>query len=71
MRRRERTRHLIELGGLIVKAELVDLTEDDRTVIFGLLLAAASALRGNNSRQQSLLWRRLGSRGFTSEPEDA
>lgn len=28
--RRERTRHLIELGGVVVKAGLVDLTDDDR-----------------------------------------
>ena len=27
--RRKRTRHLIELGGLVVKAELVNLTGDD------------------------------------------
>ena len=34
-RRRERTRHLIELGGLIQKAGLVDLTDDDRATILG------------------------------------
>jgi hypothetical protein len=28
--RRERTRHLIELGGLVQKAGLVELTDDDR-----------------------------------------
>jgi hypothetical protein len=28
--RRQRTRHLIELGGLVVKAGVVDLTGDDR-----------------------------------------
>src|SRR5690349_13844802 len=36
--RRERTRHLIELGGLLVKAGIVDLVDDDRAVIFGALL---------------------------------
>jgi hypothetical protein len=36
--RRKRTRHLIELGGLIVKAGLVSLTDDDRATIFGALL---------------------------------
>ncbi|MCP4028766.1 MAG: conjugal transfer protein TraD, partial [Sphingomonas sp.] len=35
MKRRERTRHLIELGGLIVKAGLVDLTDDDRATLYG------------------------------------
>jgi len=28
--RRERTRHLIELGGLVQKAGLVELVDDDR-----------------------------------------
>jgi Conjugal transfer protein TraD len=31
--RRERTRRLIELGGLVVKAGLVDLTDDDRATL--------------------------------------
>ena len=30
IKRRERTRQLIELGGLVAKAELVELTDDDR-----------------------------------------
>lgn len=38
MQRRERTRHLIELGGLVQKAGLVDLTGDDRATIYGALL---------------------------------
>src|ERR1700743_958370 len=33
--RRKRTRHLIELGGLVVKASIVDLTGDHRATIFG------------------------------------
>jgi len=36
--RRKRTRHLIELGGLIVKSGVVELTGDDRAVILGALL---------------------------------
>jgi hypothetical protein len=35
--RRKRTRHLIELGGLVVKARVVDLTGDDRAIIFAAL----------------------------------
>ena len=42
MKRRARTLQLIELGGLVAKAELVALTDDDRAVIFGLLVEAAS-----------------------------
>src|SRR6202163_4985143 len=35
--RRKRTRHLIELGRLVVKARVVDLTGDDRAIIFAAL----------------------------------
>jgi hypothetical protein len=64
VKRRERTRQLIELGGLIAKAELIDLTDDDRAVILGLLVEAATKLRGDNRDQQVLLWRRRGARVF-------
>lgn len=64
MKRRERTRQLIELGGLIAKADLVDLTDDDRAVLFGLLVEAAAKLRGEDGQQQLLLWRRRGKREF-------
>jgi hypothetical protein len=66
VKRRERTRHLIELGGLVAKSGLVGLTEDDRAVIFGLLLEAAGKLRSNDAEQQRLLWRRRGHREFTA-----
>ena len=64
VKRRERTRQLIELGGLVAKAGLVDLTEDDRAVLFGLLLEASVKLRGPERDQQMLLWRRRGRREF-------
>jgi hypothetical protein len=64
VKRRERTRQLIELGGLIAKADLIELTGDDRAVIFGLLVEAAGALRGNDREQKLILWRRRGSREF-------
>lgn len=62
--RRERTRQLIELGGLVSKAGLVELTDDDRAVIFGALIEAAAKLRGPDREQQRLLWGRRGKRGF-------
>jgi hypothetical protein len=64
VKRRERTRQLIELGGLIAKADLVELTGDDRAVILGLLVEAAATLRGEAREQQLLLWRRRGRRAF-------
>ena len=64
MKRRERTRHLIELGGLVMKAGLVELADDDRAVMLGALDEAATRLRSNNGPQQLLLWRRRGQRLF-------
>ncbi|MEN2791456.1 conjugal transfer protein TraD [Sphingomonas oligophenolica] len=64
MKRRERTRQLIELGGLVAKSGLVELTDDDRAAIFGALLDAASQLRSADRGQQLLLWRRRGKREF-------
>lgn len=64
--RRERTRHLIELGGLVIKADLVALTDDDRAVLLGLLDEAAARLRGEDREQLLMLWRRRGSRAFAA-----
>jgi hypothetical protein len=64
VKRRERTRHLIELGGLVVKAGLVELTDDDRTVIFGLFIEAAATLRSDRRDEALSLWRRRGKRAF-------
>ncbi len=68
MKRRERTRHLIELGGLVVKADLVALTDDDRAVMLGLLGEAAANLRTEDRNRLLLLWRRRGQRMFASDP---
>lgn len=71
VKRRERTRQLIELGGLIAKADLIELTGDDRAVILGLLVEAAATLRSEAREQQLLLWRRRGKRAFEDRPEPA
>ncbi len=70
MKRRERTRQLIELGGLIAKAELVELTGGDRAVLFGLLIEAAATLRGEHRERALMLWRRRGHRGFEQSSGD-
>jgi hypothetical protein len=69
VKRRERTRHLIELGGLIAKAGLVELVDDDRSVMLGLLTEAAAKLRSEDREQLLTLWRRRGKRAFA--PADA
>ncbi len=67
MKRRERTRHLIELGGLVVKAGLVELTNDDRAALYGAFLELAVMLQADNREQTLTLWRRRGGRAFRSE----
>lgn len=64
VKRRERTRQLIELGGLVAKSGLIELTSGDRTVIFGLLTEAAATLRGDDRDRVLMLWRRRGKRAF-------
>ena len=69
MKRRERTRQLIELGGLLAKAGLVELTADDRAVLYGAMLEMAARLRGDEAEQTLLLWRRRGQRAFAADVE--
>jgi hypothetical protein len=70
VKRRTRTRHLIELGGLMVKAGLVELVDDDRAVMLGLLTEAAARLRSEDREQLLTLWRRRGKRAFAAARED-
>ena len=69
MQRRERTRHLIELGGLVRKAGLVELMDDDRAVLYGALLDIAARLRDVQGAETLALWRRRGKRAFDLEAE--
>ncbi|MGD9725657.1 MAG: conjugal transfer protein TraD [Nitrospiraceae bacterium] len=62
--RRKRTRHLIELGGLVVKAGLVDLTGDDRTLIYGAMIWMAQKLNSEGSEHARDIWTKLGKMGF-------
>lgn len=68
--RRQRTRQLIELGGLVQKAGIVELTDDDRTAILGALAEIAARLRSDNREQAILLWRRRGKRMFENNEID-
>jgi hypothetical protein len=67
VKRRERTRQLIELGGLVAKSGIVELTDDDRAVIFGLLVGGAAMLRGEEREQALTGWRRRGRRAFETD----
>ena len=72
--RRERTRHLIELGGLVLKADLVELLDDDRATLLGALLDVATQLRSAGDTDPAHLrtrWRRAGLRAFEAERDAA
>lgn len=71
MKRRERTRHLIELGGLVIKAKLDDLTGDDRTVLYGAFLTLATTLNGPDGAEAIEFWRRRGKHAFEAEAEES
>src|SRR6202035_412386 len=66
--RRKRTRHLIELGGLVVKARVGDLTGDDRAIILGALLWMADKLKSNQGGQARALWAAKGKQAFEADP---
>ena len=62
--RRKRTRHLIELGGLVVKSGVVALIGDDRAIILGALLWMADKLKSEQAVQARELWAEKGKQAF-------
>jgi len=72
--RRARTRHLIELGGLVQKAGLVELVDDDRATLLGAFLELADRLQkdehqGVSQADQLTRWRRRGLRAFDADKD--
>jgi len=65
--RRERTHHLIELGGLVQKARLAELVDDDRAVLLGAFLSLTDQLAGDERAKLLMLWRRRGKRAFAAD----
>ena len=68
VKRRKRTRHLIELGGLVVKAGIVELTGDDRATILGALLWMADKLESDQGERARELWAAKGRQAFEADP---
>jgi hypothetical protein len=66
--RRKRTRHLIELGGLVIKARVLDLTGDDRAIILGALLWMADKLQSDQGERARALWAAKGKQAFEADP---
>jgi len=70
--RRRRTRQLIELGGLVVKARIAELTGDDRATIYGALLWMADKLQSDLGEHARALWLAKGKHAFeASKATDA
>jgi len=79
--RRARTRQLIELGGLVQKAGLVELLHDDRAALLGAMMDLADQLRGGREQDTSAdartpaqlvaSWRHRGLRAFETDREAA
>lgn len=72
--RRARTRQLIELGGLMHKARLVELLDDDRATLLGAMMELAEQLQaggleGKETASLKARWRRKGMRAFEAEKE--
>ena len=65
--RRKRTRQLIELGGLVVKAGIVELTNDDRVIIYGALLWVAAELHSDDGEHARDIWAAQGKQAFDAE----
>lgn len=60
-------KHLIELGGLVIKSGIVDLTGDDRASIFGVLLWMADKLKSEEREKVLALWAEKGKEAFAAE----
>jgi len=65
--RRKRTRHLIELGGLVVKSGIVELTNDDRALIYGGLLWMAAKLQSDQGEHAREVWAEKGKSAFKAD----
>ncbi len=73
--RRARTRHLIEIGGLVQKAGLVELVDDDRATLLGAFLEITARLQEDgqpeegNAADLRARWRRRGLRAFEADKD--
>ena len=65
--RRKRTKHLIELGGLVIKAGIVDLTGGDRAMIYGAMIWMAEKLNSEDGEHARGVWTKLGKMAFEAE----
>ncbi|HDZ71434.1 MAG TPA: conjugal transfer protein TraD, partial [Aurantimonas coralicida] len=62
---------LIELGGLVVKSGIVDLTGDDRAMIYGAMIWVAEKLKSDDGQRARTLWAEKGKEAFATEQKRA
>src|SRR3546814_11739823 len=67
--RRAPTKHLIEIGGLVAKARLVELADDDRALLYGTFLDLAATIHSDARNPPKLTTK--GSRPGRREERDA
>ena len=60
MNRRERTRQLIELGGLVKKSGFIEESKDDRALLLGLLISVTRNLNVHQNAGLFNAWREEG-----------
>ncbi|CCD94877.1 putative conjugal transfer protein traD [Bradyrhizobium sp. ORS 375] len=65
--RRKRTRHLIELGGLVIKSRIAHLAGDNRAMIYGALLWIAERLESEQGARARAIWSEKGSQAFEAD----
>ena len=53
-----------------MKADLVELTNDDRATLYGAFLTVATKLRGDERDQALMLWKRKGKRAFEADADE-
>lgn len=64
LERKQDTREKIQLGGLVKKAGLADLST---ATLYGLLLEAAEQLKGNHGKKVADHWKALGDLTLSQE----
>jgi Conjugal transfer protein TraD len=69
--RRQRTRRLIELGGLVIESGLVQFAEADCATLHCALLDPAARAQSDDEKLVLALWKRRGKREFEAEGETA
>lgn len=70
MNRRERTRLLIELGGLVKKSGFVEKSKDDRALLLGLLISLTRNLSLPQNEERFNLWREEGRAALNNKKHD-